>query len=140
LHTVAANAYIAYRSLRGRLTDTISPPELDPLCALIVRLVWLNGWSQVADDIRAEFAVPRSTLSSALGRLENRGYIRRHPNPSDGRYVVVTLTQSGRRVAPAVTELINELERDVHDAAGDDAPKGFDRVATMLAAMDEEED
>lgn len=140
MHTVAANAYIAYRSLRGRLTSTVWPPELDPLCALVVRLVWLNGSSYVADDIRAEFNLPRSTLASALGRLEKRGYIRRHRNVSDGRYVVVTLTRNGRTVAPAVTQLINELERDVRESAGDDAPRGFDRVATMLAAIDEEDD
>lgn len=140
MHTIAANAYIAYRSLRGRLSGTIWPPELDPLSALVVRLLWLNGSSQVADDIRAEFALPRSTLSSALRRLEARGYIRRHPNAIDGRYVVVTLTGNGRTVAPAVTQLINELERDVNDAAGDDSPRGFDRVATMLAAMSECED
>ncbi len=138
MHTVAANAYIAYRSLRGRLAGTIWPPELDPLCALVVRLVWLNGSSQVADDIRAEFALPRSTLSSALRRLEDRGYIRRHANSIDARYVVVALTRKGRTAAPAVTQLINDLERDVRDAAGDDPPRGFDKVATILAAMDEE--
>lgn len=140
MHTVAANAYIAYRSLRGRLSGTVWPPELDPLSALIVRLVWLNGSSQVVDDLRTEFALPRSTLSSALRRLETRGYIRRHPNTVDGRYVVVTLTRNGRAVAPAVTQLINELQHDVVDAVGDDSPRGFDRVAGMLAAMVEGED
>lgn len=138
MHTVAANAYIAYRSLRGRLRGTVWPPELDPLSALVVRLVWLNGSSYPADNIRAEYSLPRSTLSSALGRLERRGYIRRQRNVIDARYVMVTLTRSGRTVAPGVADLINELERDVHDAAGGDAQKGFDRVAVLLAAMDEE--
>lgn len=140
MHTVAANAYIAYRSLRGRLAGTIWPPELDPLGALVVRLLWLNGSSLGADIIRAEFALPRSTLSSAFRRLEDRGYVRRHPNPIDGRYVVVALTKSGKTVAPNATALINELDRDVLDAAGEDAPRGFDRVATALAAMNEEGD
>lgn len=137
MHTVAANAYVAYRSLRGRLAGTVWPPELDPLCALVVRLVWLNGSSHVSDDIRAEFSMPRSTLSSALRRLEERGYIRRHRNVIDGRYVVVTLTRTGQTVAPALTEVIDELERDVRDAAGDNSPRGFDRVAMLPAAMAE---
>lgn len=138
MHTVAANSYIAYRSLRGRLVNTIWPPELDPLCALLVRYIWVNGSSVVVDDIQAQLAIPRSTLSSALRRLESRGHIRRRRNPVDARYVVVSLTRGGRTIAPAVAELIDELERDVRAATGDDAFAGFDRVATMLAAMDEE--
>ncbi len=138
MHTIAANTYIGYRSLRRRLADTVWPPELDPLSALVVRLLWLNGSSLGADLIRAEFALPASTLSSALRRLEDRGYVRRHPNVVDGRYVVVVLTKSAQRVAPAVAELINELDQDVRAAAGEDAPMGFERIATALAAMDEE--
>jgi DNA-binding MarR family transcriptional regulator len=139
MHTIAANSYVAYRSLRGRLANTIWPPELDPLCALIVRFLWVNGSTMVVDDIRAQLAIPRSTLSSALRRLEARGYIRRRSNPVDARYVVVSLTRAGTTIAPAVTDVISTLEADVRDAAGDDAAAGFDRVATMLAAMDEEE-
>jgi DNA-binding MarR family transcriptional regulator len=139
MHTIAANSYVAYRSLRCRLTNTIWPPELDPLCALIVRYVWLNGSSSVVDDIRAQLAIPRSTLSSALGRLETRGYIRRRSNPVDARYVVVSLTRPGRSIAPAVTDVIATMEGDVREAAGETALSGFDRVAAMLATMDEEE-
>jgi DNA-binding MarR family transcriptional regulator len=139
MHTIAANSYVAYRSLRGRLANTIWPPELDPLSALIVRFLWVNGSTMVVDDMRAQLAIPRSTLSSALRRREARGYIRRRSNPVDARYVVVSLTRAGTTIAPAVTDVISTLEADVRDAAGDDAAGGFDRVATMLASMDEEE-
>ncbi len=138
VHTVAANTYIAHRSLRGWLAGTIWPPELDPLAALVVRLLWLNGSSLGAQVIRAEFALPASTLSSALRRLEDRGFVRRHPNRIDARYVDVVLTRSGKTIAVAVTELINELDRDVRDATGEDAPVAFERIATALAVMDEE--
>lgn len=139
MHTVAANAYGAYRSLRARLADTISPPEIDPLCALVVRLLWLNGSSLMLDEIRGQFALPPSTMSSALGRLQARDYIRRSSSPFDRRHVIVSLTHGGRAIAPAVTATIAELERDILDAAGDVARRGFDRVAMMLAAMDEDE-
>lgn len=139
MHTVAANAYGAYRSLRARLADTICPPEMDPLCALVLRLVWLNGSSLMLDEIRGQFALPRSTMSSALGRLQARDYVLRRPSPLDGRCVVVNLTEGGKAIAPAVTAIIAELEGDVRDSAGDDARGGFDRVAMMLAAMDEDE-
>jgi DNA-binding MarR family transcriptional regulator len=138
MQTVAENAYIAYRSLRGRLANTLWPPELDPLGALLVRRIWLNGSSIPIAYMRMELALPKSTLSTALRRLEDRGYVRRLPNVIDARYVDVVLTMAGQRVAPAVTELITELEVDIHEAAGGNARVGFDRVASMLAAIDED--
>jgi hypothetical protein len=100
MHTIPANSYVAYRSLRFRLANTIWPPELDPLSALIVRYVWVNGSSVVVDEIRAQLAIPRSTLSSALGRLETRGFVRRRPNPVDARYVVVSSPGPERPLRP----------------------------------------
>lgn len=138
MHTVADNAYVAYRSLRGRLTDTLWPPELDPLGALLLRMIWMNGSSIGIAHLRIQLALPKSTLSTALRRLEDRGYVRRRPNVIDARYVDAALTRAGQMVAPAVTDLIAELELDVHEAAGGQARFGFDRVAAMLAAMDEE--
>jgi DNA-binding MarR family transcriptional regulator len=85
-----------------------------------------------------DLALPKSTLSAALRRLEKRGFARRQQNVIDGRYVDVVLTRAGKRVAPAVTDLVYELEVDVDAAAGGQARLGFDRVATMLAAMDED--
>lgn len=137
MQTVADNAYIAYRSLRGRLTDTLWPPDLDPLAALLLRKIWMNGSSLGIEQLRIQLALPKSTLS-ALRRLEDRGYLRRYPNIIDARYVDAALTTPGRRVASAVTDLIGDLEDDVHDAAGGQARYGFDRVAWALAAMDEE--
>jgi DNA-binding MarR family transcriptional regulator len=34
-------------------------------------------------------------LSQAVGRLEKRGWVRRSPDPTDGRYTLATLTEEG---------------------------------------------
>ncbi|MEU4625589.1 MarR family transcriptional regulator [Actinoplanes sp. NPDC023801] len=34
-------------------------------------------------------------LSQAVGRLEKRGWVRRSPDPTDGRYTLATLTDEG---------------------------------------------
>lgn len=138
MNTVADNAYVAYRSLRRRLTRTLWPPELDPLCAILLRMIWMNGSSIGIAFMRVRLALPGSTLSTALRRLEDDGLIRRYPNRVDARYVDAALTKAGSMVAPAVTDLIGELEIDVHEAAGGQARGGFDRVTSMLAAMDED--
>lgn len=43
--------------------------------------------------ILAEGSLAR--LSQAVGRLEKRGWVRRSPDPTDGRYTLATLTEEG---------------------------------------------
>ena len=40
-----------------------------------------------------EGSLPR--LSQVAARLEKRGWLRRHPDPADGRYTLATLTEEG---------------------------------------------
>ena len=87
--------------------------------------------------------VPEPALTDELTlrpvrRLEDDGLIRRYRNHVDARYIDVRLSRAGATIAPAVTDLIHELEVDVHESAGGPARGGFHRVASMLAAMDEE--
>ena len=138
MQPVTSNVYVAYRAMRGRLADTLYPPDLDPLCSIIVWMLWRDGRSRAVADLRNALALPASTMSSALRRLEERGLIRRSPHVDDARYRVATLTLAGTSCAAPIADMIGELERDVHETAGPDARLGLDRVATMLAAMDEE--
>ena len=44
-----------------------------------------------------------SRLSRAASRLESRGWVRRAPDPSDGRYTLAALTDDGRRKVEEAT-------------------------------------
>ena len=62
-----------------------------------------------------------SRLSRAVARLEDRGWVARKPDPSDGRYTLAVLTDKGRAVvveaAPGHAEAVNRLVFDVLTAA-----------------------
>ncbi|MGM1016289.1 MAG: MarR family winged helix-turn-helix transcriptional regulator [Actinomycetota bacterium] len=61
-----------------------------------------------------------SRLSRAVGRLERNGWVRRHPNPEDGRITLATLTDKGgevvREALPGHVELVRRV---VFGALGD---------------------
>lgn len=44
-----------------------------------------------------------SRLSRAAARLEGRGWLRREPDPADGRYTLALLTDAGRAAVAAAT-------------------------------------
>jgi DNA-binding MarR family transcriptional regulator len=57
-----------------------------------------------------------SRLSRAATRLESRGWVRRTPDPRDGRFTLAILTDDGRqalgRAAPGHTALVRRLVLD----------------------------
>jgi DNA-binding MarR family transcriptional regulator len=82
----------------------------------------LAGLSEAPDRTRrmsdlagfTESGLPR--LSQVVSRLEKRGWIRRSPDPSDGRITLATLTEDGWakivRTAPGHVEAVRSLVFD----------------------------
>src|SRR6266536_4593503 len=62
-------------------------------------------------DLHRGLAHKRSTLTSILDRLADRGFITRAVGADDRRTFVVTPTTKGRRVARRVHSHLTELER-----------------------------
>ena len=59
-------------------------------------------------------SLPR--LSQVVARLEQRGWVRRTPDPADGRYTLATLTGHGQaKVTPAAPGHVQEVRRLVFD-------------------------
>lgn len=50
-----------------------------------------------------------ASVTNAVSRLEEDGLVERSPNPADGRSVMATITDEGRRLAVAATDQLNEL-------------------------------
>ena len=62
----------------------------------------------------AEGSLPR--LSQVVGRLEERGWVRRAPDPADGRYTLAILTGEGwAKVAETAPGHVEEVRRLIFD-------------------------
>jgi DNA-binding MarR family transcriptional regulator len=64
-------------------------------------------------DLHRGLAHKRSTLTSILDRLVDRGFVTRDVGPSDRRTFVITPTAKGRRVAKQVHDHLTDLERAI---------------------------
>jgi DNA-binding MarR family transcriptional regulator len=101
------------------LEDRIEETGLTALEAVVVRTVLVNRAATVG-AIRQALALRASTAGSLVGRLAERGYVRRDADPSDRRAVVVRLTGPGTTIAEMVAAAVSELDGEIASIAETD--------------------
>jgi DNA-binding MarR family transcriptional regulator len=104
----------------------------------------IGVWGPITPTaLSARVGMPPTTLSSALARLDRRGYVQRAPNPKDGRSHLIELTEEGDRAWragwPALRAAIEALERELGGSLDEvqDAIERLQAAARSALAVDE---
>ena len=118
----------------GLYLASLREPGLSQGEAHILALLASSGASTIA-DLHRGLAHKRSTLTSILDRLTDRGFITRAVGAADRRTFVVTPTNKGRQVARRVHSHLTDLERAAVARVSSDDIRGFLKV---VAAVEEE--
>jgi DNA-binding MarR family transcriptional regulator len=82
-----------------------------------------------AGEIVRIMALPQSTISHQIKRLEKLGYLRRTAGETDSRMVIAELTDHGREVAVAANALSRRVTDELLKAIGEED------VAVVRAAL-----
>ncbi|MFG2860597.1 MarR family winged helix-turn-helix transcriptional regulator [Streptomyces sioyaensis] len=91
-------------SLLMRQMRAASPHgELSPTQRAVIGRIDTDGEATIAALARAERVRPQS-MRLTVGALEERGVLTRRPHPTDGRQVVFSLTEEGRRLLAVVRQ------------------------------------
>ncbi|HWY51365.1 MAG TPA: MarR family transcriptional regulator [Chthoniobacterales bacterium] len=115
----------------GLYLDALREPGLTQGEAHILALLAQRSPAKVA-DLHRGLAHKRSTLTSILDRLANRGLITRQVGKTDRRTFLIGLTAKGRRLARRVSGHLADLERSVVRRVTAADIKGFNNVVTAL--------
>ena len=84
-------------------------------------------------DLARGMVLSPAATTNRIKRLEERGLVVRRPDPDDGRFGVVELTDDGRRlVDAAVSDHVATLDGLLTDLPAGDRP----RFTAMLAAVE----
>ncbi|MCW7987355.1 MarR family transcriptional regulator [Streptomyces platensis subsp. clarensis] len=103
-HERLATELSATVSLLMRHLRAASPQgELTPTQRAVIGRIDTGGEATIAALARAELVRPQS-MRLTVGALEERGILVRSPHPTDGRQVVFSLTEEGRRVLGAARQ------------------------------------
>lgn len=110
-----------------------------PQYLVLVRL-W-RAWPSalVQSELAVDLAVERSSMSTLLSSLEATGLLVRHPDPDDGRRLLVGLTDEGRALEAPVLAIVDEFEeelvRDLPPGELDVLRRGLERLQARALTL-----
>lgn len=84
----------AARAMRRRWSDGLAPWDLSPHQARALRVVQRHEAARMG-EIAAHLRIAPRSVTEVLDRLEERGLVRRVPDPTDRRATLIELTDAG---------------------------------------------
>lgn len=108
---------------------------------VVLWVVWVWGESETR-HVAEEAGISKGTLTGVARTLESRGLLRRAGHPSDGRLVLLSLTDTGedlmRRVFPAFNKEEAFVTAGLSDAECRTLAEGLRRVVLQVEERGEE--
>lgn len=90
----ARDVQVVFSRLRRRLKEAYDTRELTPSQTSVLSRLSKEGPASASALAAAERIRPQS-IATTLAALDERGMIRRNPDPADGRRQLVSLTEAG---------------------------------------------
>lgn len=98
-----------------------------------VMLALDNNDGQTPGAIAASLGVKAPTITKTIGRLAAQGFVRREGSPTDGRMMLVYLTDAGRDQIKSVRKAQRRTEKSAFEGM---KKKDIAQLVGLLAAMD----
>jgi DNA-binding MarR family transcriptional regulator len=116
----------ASHTLRTALDATLRPHNLNSSQYAVLSVLARDPGSSGADLARGCNTTPQA-MNGVLVTLAREGLIERHPHPTHGRILQVTLTEEGQRRLEAANPAVREISATI------EAGFGGDEVASIKA-------
>ncbi|QGQ99348.1 MarR family transcriptional regulator [Paenibacillus psychroresistens] len=97
-----------YRHLQILITTELAPFRIGS--GQYIFLIAIAGKERTTQKaLSEELLIDKTTTAKAIAKLEAEGYVRREPDPTDNRYHLLYLTETGRAVVPKVREALDDV-------------------------------
>ncbi|MFF4503575.1 MarR family winged helix-turn-helix transcriptional regulator [Streptomyces sp. NPDC001401] len=137
-----ANIYRAASAVRQHVENSVlRGSDLTWTAFVVLWVVWVWGESETR-HVAEEAGISKGTLTGVSRTLESRGLIRRAGHPSDGRLVLLSLTDEGEQLMQRLFPAFNEEEAFVTGQLTDEEcrtlAEGLRRVVLQVEENGEE--
>ena len=120
------------RAHRALATQLLGEVGLRPEQGAMMMHLWAVGAARQT-DLSREFGKDSAATTRTVQRMEQAGFVRRRPDPTDGRASLVEPTAAGNLLRPRVERLWQQLEHDVLGLVGAEERSPAAALLTRLA-------
>jgi DNA-binding MarR family transcriptional regulator len=123
----ATSVFRVQQILLARFDDALKPHGLTfARYEVLVLLTFSRTGELPLKVIGSRLMVHPTSVTNAIDRLVAAGYVRRRPNPSDGRGVLAGITEAGRAVVAVATAALSDLDFGLTDVSEDERADLFE--------------
>jgi DNA-binding MarR family transcriptional regulator len=123
----ATSVFRVQQILLARYDDVLKPHALTfARYEVLVLLTFSRTGELPLKVIGSRLMVHPTSVTNAIDRLVAAGYVRRRPNPDDGRGVLAGITDDGRRVVEQATTALTDLDFGLRDLPEAERAELFD--------------
>jgi DNA-binding MarR family transcriptional regulator len=107
----AMNLVFTADLLVKRISELVQPFELTPASGLVLSILADSESPLPPNQIAERLIISRATVTGLVDSLEQRGYVRRLPHPSDRRMLLIEPTDTGKQVANAFRPIVHQHQK-----------------------------
>jgi DNA-binding MarR family transcriptional regulator len=123
----ATSVFRVQQILLARFDEVLKPHRLTfARYEVLVLLIFSRTGELPLKVIGSRLMVHPTSVTNAIDRLVAAGYVDRRPNPNDGRGVLASITDAGRRVVEKATTELTGLDFGLGDLSEADRASLFD--------------
>ena len=109
--TVGLLLFLPYRAMEARVLAALGDAGFDDVTLAQARVFQRIGPDGTRlTDLAEQAQVTKQTAGFLVDQLERAGYVRRVPDPADGRARLVRITARGSAAQAAAAEVVAEVE------------------------------
>lgn len=112
----AMNLVFTAELLVKRVSKVVQPFGLSPASGLVLSRLADSPTPLAPNEIASQLIITRATVTGLIDSLEQRGYVRRVPHPSDRRMLNVEILPEGVKVAARFRRAVHRQEKIWFDA------------------------
>jgi DNA-binding MarR family transcriptional regulator len=125
----ATSVFRVQQILLARFDEVLKPQELTfARYEVLVLLTFSRSGELPLKVIGSRLMVHPTSVTNAIDRLVAAGYVRRRPNPDDGRGVLAGITDEGRAVVQTATTALTDLDFGLGDLSEAERASLFDTL------------
>jgi DNA-binding MarR family transcriptional regulator len=129
---IGALLIIPAQVIRRRVSSALTDDFPDYRANYDAVFQWLGPDGDRISDLAERCGVSKQAMGETIDWLEQRGYVQRVPDPSDGRATLVRRTELGWRVNRIARERVEAIQAEWASALGD---ANFDELMRLLRRL-----